>query len=360
MCATQIYLAFTPYHVFLASMIALSRPECSHVLLVISDFYALDIVSQLNNSPIFSECIALPGLYRQEKHLTAIRKNNIKLIDGILKRFAHIDTLFLGTDTRIEAQATAYKAKQKYPDMTIAVIEDGGDFYSSPADSSKKSFWRILHKKIIFGKWYEDVKIAGLFSYTDDLHVIFPQLIRPEIRHKKIVPIQGQACFSQAYQDFAYDYWRMFEDDYNKIHDADGLLLIAYSGFGKKYSEYPVLIQNICKEAAKKNMQLAVKYHPREKRNDYCNLASMPHITQLSAQTPAEMIYASHPGNLKFVVGDVSSSLLTAKWLLHDEVRVYSVAKMLGIHDRLFKVFSQINIQLITQLSDFYQYAEAR
>ncbi len=348
----NIFIAFTPYHIFLASMIALTRFENSNILIVIKDFSADKIIRALNSSKIFAEVITLPGLYKQEFQRNTLRKNNAKSIGALINKYNSIDTLFLGTDTRIETQSAAYKVKKIFKNAVVAVLEDGGDFYKSNAmEVPSKGFWRTLHSKLVFGDWYEYVKIGGLYSITEEVYAIFPQLVRDEIRIKKILPIECEVCIQNEYQKFIENYWNIFWGEKEKLQKVDGILMIAYSEYTNHYPRYKELIREICKKAAQKGMRIGIKYHPREEIKDYCNLGAMKNIYFLEEEISAENIYALQTIKLKFIIGDVSSALMTAKWILKDNINVYSVAPILNMADSKFlMVLEQIKIKLVKDI----------
>lgn len=348
----NIYITFTPYHIFLASMIAMEKSQDENILWAVTDFNAEQMIIALNKSKVFSKCIVLPGLYKQKKHRNGLRKKNAKQISRLIENEQEVQYLFLGTDTRIEGQTAAYKAKRIASNVNVIVMEDGGDFYNSEVPPDNKSLWKQLHSKLVFGKWYEDVKTAGLYSKTDELKMIFPQLARKEILHKKRTAIFGHYCFSSIYQEFVQQYWSLFEQEKHDILKADGILMIAYSGYGKQHDQYPIFIKKICESASLANLKLIVKYHPREEDVDYCHLKTLPNVILTAEQIPAEFMYALKSPNLKFIIGDISSALMTAKWLLKDQIEVYSTAAILGVQDRLLDVFQQLGIYVVKDLKE--------
>lgn len=352
MTAKNIYITFTPYHIFLASMIAMEKPQEKNILWAVADFNAEQMMEALKNSQVFSECVTLPGLYKQSSHRNRLRKNNSKKIGQLLGTEAPVQALFLGTDTRIEAQTAAFKIKKMSPAAQVIVMEDGGDFYNSEEPPLPKSLWKQLHSKWIFGREYEDVTTAGLYSKTDALKMIFPELARPEILHKERTAISAAPCFSPRYHEFVGQYWSLFPEEKKAVLQTDGILMVAYSGYGKKHAAYPRVIREICLQAARENRKLIVKYHPREESFDYCALSSLPNVTLTAEQIPAELIYALKPDQLKCIIGDISSALMTAKWLLEEQIAVYSTAAILGVEDRLLDVFQQLGIRVIQDFSE--------
>ena len=234
----KIYITFTPYHVFLASMLALKNKNAKNILIIIGDFDATCIFQSLKSEDIFNDCIMLPGLYRTDKNRNTLRKRNAKWIIQFLSKYQKISQIYLGTDTRNEAQAAAYKVKKLNQSAVIAVLEDGGDFYNScDAGYVPKSYWHQMYSKLSFGRWYEDVKIAGLYTATEEIHMIYPQLARVELRTKKRFAIEGNFGFKSPYQKFLSRYWQGFGEEKQKIARADGLIIIAHSGFTNQFSE---------------------------------------------------------------------------------------------------------------------------
>lgn len=347
MSATNLFIVYTPYHVFLACMLALANKNQNNHLVIIADFDADDLTAALSENAIFAGILRLPGLFRQKQSFSAIKKQNIAQLDQFIQQFDQISTLFLANDKRLESQAVAYKLRRKIPDISIAILEDGGHFYNSNIHQVPKNAVQIFFNRLKLGPWYENVVILGQASFSREIYAIFPEWIRPELIHKPIKKIESAGCFDPEFQSFLAGYWRNFPEEFQKIAEISGIITVAYSGFSKHYREYAALIKDICVSACQKGSTIAVKYHPREERLDYCDIASLPNVVILPEQIPTELIYALAPANLHYIIGDISSALMTAKWILGEQIAVYSVAKALGYNDRLLDVFRQIDIQLV-------------
>lgn len=345
----NIYIAFTPYHIFLASMIALEYKQDDNRLVLIADFAVERIAAAVRESGLFSKSIVLPGLYKLVKHRNARRKKNAAILQKQILEEISVDRIFMGTDTRIETQAAAYAVKKVNPRAGIVVLEDGGDFYSSVDEGYRpKSAWRQWISKIRFGPWYEDVKIAGLYSASKEIWMMYPLLARSELQCKLRRAIDGAYCFSAAYRTFLDIYWRSFTEVDEKALAVDGVLMVTYSGYTKKFPAYISFVQDFCQAAVQAGMKIAVKYHPREESQDYCRLNEITGVVTLPGEIPAEVLYASIGKRLKWVVGDISSALMTAKWLLGESVNAYSVAPALKMDDpALFRVFEAVGVCLV-------------
>lgn len=348
----NVYIAFTPYHIFLASMIALEYEQDDNQLIIVADFAAEKIAAAVQGSSLFSKCCVLPGLYKLEKHRNARRKENAAAMRRWLALGAAADRIFLGTDTRLESQAAAFHAKKRNGQSRIVVLEDGGDFYSSVDEGYRpKSAWRQWVNKLHFGRWYEDVKIAGLYTASEEIRMIYPSLARHELQDKLRTPIHARYCFTEAYRKFLEIYWRSFAEVKQKIAAVDGILMITYSGYTRNFPDYIPFIQEFCRTSMCAGKKIAVKYHPREEKPDYCRLGGG--VLFLPEEIPAEVLYASSGRDLKWVVGDVSSALMTAKWLLGRQVCVYSIAPVLKMNDAaLVHVFHEIGVRLIEDFAE--------
>ena len=349
----NVFIAFTSYHVFLASMIALKREKQNNILIIINDFDSSRIVEAFKISDIFSEIAILPGMYKQEGSRNSLRKKNANILCAKIKK-CDVGTLFLGTDRRLESQAAAYYAKKSDTNTVVAVLDDGSDFYKSHLEGSdNKNFFKRMHSKFVIGKWYEYIRIAGLYEKTDEIHVLLPEFVNEKIKIKNVIEIDCKFFLDLKFKSFIDHYWNILSAEREKIKNIECIIIIIHSEYASKYEGYKEVINSICNMFREKGKKIGVKYHPREENEDYCELKKLDNIFLLDSEIPAEFIFSYSDNNLKFVIGDVSSALMSAKCMLQEKIKVYSNAPILKMGDeKLLQTFSIIGINLIENISE--------
>jgi len=75
-------------------------------------------------------------------------------------------------------------------------------------------------------------------------------------------------------------------------------------------------------------------------------------IIVLPQSLPIELVYIFTSKQIRFIVGDISTSLLTAKWLL-DNATVVSIAPLIGQTDpQLFRTFHELDIKILNNVKE--------
>ncbi|MCD6528171.1 hypothetical protein J7K44_00800 [bacterium] len=313
---TNVFVAFTPYHVLLSYVIASENNE-KNCLIVINDSANLkelvEAIKKEKNSP-FSDFVFLPGMYGKKNMMQRrlIIRNNIKTLKRIINNIV-IKRAYVCHDGRPESQLILSYAKHN--NAPGIYIEDGSGAYGSLALRRRKI--KILLGKIIYGRWWEDVKILGTSSYIDQIIAIFPEDIRPELRKKaKILGVNRERFLSLKNKSFVTSFLKKIGINKEYISDIDIIIIISHSEFARQYPRYKELIVETISQLKEKNIykNIAVKYHPREK-NDFLNLATFSDIKILPQAIPAEILFLIASNSLRLIIGDASTSLLTAKWL---------------------------------------------
>jgi hypothetical protein len=123
-------------------------------------------------------------------------------------------------------------------------------------------------------------------------------------------------------------------------------------------------------DLVERGYDVAVKYHPRQIETDYLDVGRDPRVSLLPSGLPLEYVYilAAAPATdsalsrrsgaaakadarpLQMVIGDVSTTLLTARWLVPD-ARVISLARPLGLLDpAIEELFAKLAISVPPRL----------
>lgn len=352
----NLYLAFTPYHALLSYSEALSRRQSENVLFVIAEFSEARALSRaLKNSSlrVFENVICLPGAGRGKSVFAKMfkRKKNV----FFLKKFIaghRVENIFVGNNSRIEAQAALYYGKKVIPDCKGIYIEDGTAVYRSEIPERKDFFIKIFYK-FFFGPWWQDENILGVSPRIDVCIIVFPKFARNELKVKEIIAANKEN-FLRARSDKTFaEYFESLNCDVKKFNDTDILLINPYSGLIEKYPQLEEVMSAIFLNVCDKNMRLAVKYHPREYLNDFLR-QERENVLILPKAIPLELLYVASPTPPKLIIGVHSTALMTARWLF-PSVQIVSIAPLCGYYDRsIFEIFKKINIRLAFNIEDIW------
>lgn len=346
----NLFIAFTPYHVLLAYSIAIKRKPENNFLFIVSEFPNADILAHAikqSKKAVFSDVIVLPGVHRGRNAFVKIfiRRRNI----GPLKEFIgerEISNVFVGNDSRVEAQVALHFAKENNKQSRGIYIEDGTEAYRSEVNS--RNTFRLLSGKIFFGRWWKDINILGTSPWIDQVAAIFPDFVRPEIASKEIIPIEKESFLLIKDDDSFTRYLDALGLNLKKLQGIDVLLISTNSEMKNRYPEYQAVAKDTIKLIERHKLKLAVKYHPRELSGDFLSVGKKEGILLLPEGFPAELLYVLSQKPPKLIIGDFSSALLTARWLL-DKSRIVSIAPLSKYYDyNIFEIFKKINIQLVS------------
>lgn len=358
----SIFIAHTPYHLLISCGLAVSYDNSTKkYLVIISDFenfnaYYQTILKWAKNP--FTEIILLPGRYQSSgKIIDTVRflKNNEmklrKIFDKKLKK--EKCKAFIFNDNRVEGQIVSFlNFKQKGVNI---YVEDGSAAYSS-SKLKGINFHQKLASKIVFGNWFEHLKVLGTSKYIDEVLVFYPKIVRLELKDKKIKMLPS-TLFDELKEEFASLLLKNFDLNLESIrYDC---IIIA------PHSEYLEIMHNFNFEYVYKEIgnlfqkyfnTIGVKYHPIEKKDDYLNFFENNKFVLIPHSLPLEIIWLSllkHPP--KFVIGDASTALLTCNGILKNATSIISIVKILDLpHDQIFDTFNAVGIKTpktLTELS---------
>jgi hypothetical protein len=360
----NIFIASTPFPILIFYSIALIyHPMEENILFIVSDFAEslklANAISQQKQSP-FSNVYCLPGGYGRRTRLPGrflnwiIKAKNVLTIVNFVKK-NQIKNVYSGNDADAEGQAMFYLVKKKNQYAQCIFVEEGASAYASSPLREKKKFLKKLLAKIFYGWWWKEVRLGGTSPWVDKIMVRFPEFLRPELRDKEIIIIKREDFIGLKNNSLFINCVRELNIAEKELNQINILFVLPHSDFFIAGERYKELIKEILKLAQGYELKVAVKYHPREPLGDFFGVRGKE-IMILPKSLPLELFYLFSPDSLKFVIGDVSSALLTARWLLNNNVRVISIAPMLNYYDRsLFEVFKKQKIELLDDLNSLFK-----
>lgn len=327
------FIAFTPYHVFLSSILALDEARGEeNRLLIMSDFADAgrfaDTLKGWSESP-FSEVLTLPGAFgARQKLLRQVRyRQNIARVARLFRK-QQVSRVFVGNDQRPEAQAALHVLRRYRP--RVIFVEDGLSAYHSarrrPVHPIVSTFARAA-----FGRHWEDVGVLGTSRWIDEVRALHPEMLRPELVVKPAKRVSPEAACTVAIQRLSRAYLDACGVRVDMLGRLDTLVSVVHSDVAHALPGYRDTIERVVESLLEGGARIGVKYHPREYKEDF--LALDRHgVTLLPRGFPVEMVFTAFPGRFRTVVGDVSTVLLTARWL-DPTVQVASLAPILGYTD---------------------------
>lgn len=308
--ARHLFLASTPFNVITAAMIALELPAGDEARLWLIDQPQqfspfMQGLSRWPMSP-FSETRVVSNKARSVAERFQ-RKSVLRQMTSVFLSFAP-QHVYTGNDRRIEFQWL----------MGHAEIQPEGHYLDDGTYTylGRKTHWLVdkifdnLLKKITYGLWWKQPSTIGASAWISDAHVAFPNEVVAALREKSLHKLPDNLSHPAF-----IDLMSGFDLPKDKLLAADTIILVPHESVQDAQTLLALT------SAAVNGNNVLVKNHPRnlslpESLNNYEQLpASLPMETLLPGINPDCQIF-----------GDVSTALLTSKWL-RPELAVTAFAK---------------------------------
>lgn len=327
MIGNAIYLVSTPLHFLIASSIALRQRDKQNAHLVFIDqpnlksHPYLECESRWPDSPFLSRHI-FPG--RQQRGIDKLRAR--KEVFRQLARLAEEltpDEIYVGNDRRIEFQYLMHVATS-YKPVSGVYMDEGTFTYVGRQDSGSFSD-RVIDnalKKLAYGLWWKNPPTVGGSSWISEAYVAFPDLVHPLLRSKRLHALSGDTFMAEEFRRLAQIIVEYFKIDAEKLAGLDVLLTLPHESVMAKVPGYAEQIQNLVAALSARGMSIGVKYHPRNHDPDSLQLGARAGVWLIPDGAAYETFLPLLGKCL--IVGDMSSTLLTTRWLRPD-LRVVAV-----------------------------------
>jgi hypothetical protein len=352
----QIYVAYTPYHLLLScGLAAFSGGSDEKYLVVIPVYSDVDAfcrsVKEWDKNP-FSKIIMINGIYDVSSRVKRvdITRNNLKIIKNFLiDAVSEACDVFIFNDGYPEAQIIARINHRRGGINTY--VEDGSAAYNNSISPKIPIFKKIVYK-LVYGIWYEDVSILGTYEYINKVMVIQPDFIRPELRVKEIAKIHKNIFNNLKNDGFISTLFKNYSLDWADLN-LNSVLIVSHSnilskGLSDTYRHLAGYLSHL-------TGGLYLKYHPREHEDDFLGIRLLsPGVKLIPKTLPLEAIFVAlqDADEPVIIVGDLSTSLLTAKYLLEGSY-VISIMEFSNQFDpNLENIFKKIGVFLPKDIED--------
>jgi len=297
--ARHLFLASTPFNVITASMIALELPEEDEARLWLIDQPKklspfMQALPHWSMSP-FAETRVVSYKARSV-HERINRKSALREMTEAFLHYAP-QHLYTGNDRRIEFQWLMGHADTR---PTGHYLDDGTYTYLGRKTHwlSDKVFDNFL-KKATYGRWWKQPSTIGASGWISEAHVAFPHEVVPALREKALKKLP------ENLNDPAFlDLMSGFDLHADKLMSADIIILVPHESVQDEQTLQAM------KNVAQTGKNVLVKNHPRNTSIP----ESLTGYDQLPASLPMETLLPGINQHCR-IIGDVSTALLTSKWL---------------------------------------------
>jgi hypothetical protein len=325
--ATHLFLASTPFNMLTSAMVAFELPAGDEAYLGLIDQPEIErpFVSALNNwqeSP-FKQTQLLSqqakGKGKRQKRQSAFNRIS-QLIDQIKP-----ENIYTGNDRRIEFQYAMNHARKSDESCLGIYLDDGTYSYlGRETHWFKDKILDNLIKKLSYGFWWQQPSTIGASNWISQAILAFPSSAVPELQQKTCVALPANLQ-KPEFVALAQLCLQSIEFPQSSLTQIDALLLLPHDSVAEDRTK-----QKLSYWLKRHGDKIAFKHHPRTDLSDIEGDKEDWFIPQQAIQIPAGipmevLLPLIQPTCL--LAGDVSTALLTAKWLRPElDVTAFSTA----------------------------------
>lgn len=346
-----LFLVSTPLHFLVASSIALRNRQDQNPYLIFIDQPKTDshpylaCETQWGESPFMSRHI-FSGGQKSVREKIKSRKENFRQLAQLVSDYAP-DEIYVGNDRRIEFQFAMHEASRRKP-VTGIYMDEGTFTYVGRQDSASFSD-RVIDsalKKLAYGSWWRNPPTVGASSWISEAYVAFPDLVHPLLRGKKLHQLTSDYFMVDAFKQLARIIVERFKVDSERLTQLDVLLTLPHDSVMDRVPGYSERIRHLVAAMSKRNKMIGVKYHPRNQNPDALDLGKCSGVWLIPDGAAYEAFLPLLGSCL--VVGDMSSTLLTTRWLRPD-LRVVAIENPESSYFSQFQtLFQNLNIAVLS------------
>ena len=306
--AKHLFMASTPFNVLTAAMVAFGLPQ--------GDVAELGLIDQTSTTATFREALlswqnspfANIRLLSEKASGKAKRRQRLQGFRRIRQCLQELqpDWIYTGNDRRIEFQFS-----MAHSNARGVYLDDGTYSYLG-----RKTHWlkdRVLDnmaKKVAYGRWWKQPPAIGASAWIDHSILAFPNSALPILKNKTCKPLPNNL----QRPEFAQLAQICLGEQPMTLGTLDGLLLLPHSSVMSDQQQALGQWLDSC------GADIAYKHHPRTGHELQSADMAVRHwqlparAWAVPAAIPMEMLLPLLPQHCK-ISGDVSTALLTAKWL---------------------------------------------
>lgn len=308
----------------------------------------------------FGELVRLDTQCERRLDRVALRKAAFRRLDEIIEG-QKPERILVGNDRLIEFLYAHHSATKRLGQVQTVYVDDGVYSYL-PSPAPPLPVERVVKgfHKLSYGSWYDRPSHVGSSSKIDLGVLELPEFAHRHLRTKPIEQARSNALSSDPVREFCGLLAESFGVQREAVRRLDALVLLPRArydqqiknGLGTRY-------RSLVHELREQGLHVGFKHHPREESPDPLGLGKVLEDMQV---LPPGICFEALVPLLRdpVVVGDVSSVLLTAKWI-SPQLRVYSLLDPKSSRQAALRpLFEHLQIPVLDTHELSLQVSEAR
>ena len=261
------------------------------------------------------------------------------------------------------AQAFLYETRRASPATRRVMLEDGGILYNAQpigaAGAGEYPRWKLAAARMLYGPAWSAISKNGNGEIVDEMQVIAPELVRGEMSGVKRVELSADHLRRLADTELPDVYLSLYGCDAQQMQGVEFAVILSRSdGLLGGMVSYAETVNALIATARRRGIRTGIKYHPKESMPDYLGLADQSDVFEIPREIPMELLFIVNPRNLRFVLGDASSALFGAPWMLPDCRAVSFVNMVDKAPELIYPNLEGFGVKPIDSLSDLERILE--
>ena len=342
------YFISSPLHLLFSLGFALRNAAEPNVVVLVPQTLqqANDLYSMVSGSRIFSELVSFHDGWNSNK--LKERRRRMRILKGLVAQ-QQPHRIYTGNDRRIEFQYTMHRATSLYGKVDGIYLDEGMATYLGHKSEKSLAHRYIdpFFKKLMYGLWWNNAIIIGASKWISEIYAVFPQLVHPYLREKRIKGIPGDLFAAHELTAFSEDLLERKGMIDIRFDEIGCLVLLTHDSFYRDPEAHLAAIMTQLQTRFEPH-QISVKLHPRSTMlESYREL--FPEVQYLPLEVGIEFLLAKLPQGCLYI-GDISSALFTIKWF-NPAATILSLkldfdfAEHIG--NKLLQFFRQMEIPLL-------------
>ncbi|CAA0100030.1 polysialyltransferase family glycosyltransferase [Zhongshania aliphaticivorans] len=342
----RYYFISSPLHFCVASSIALQHQNDFNIAVMVpgSQTFLKKYGGAAEQSPVIFGKVAYLAERTGKLNIT-VRKTWFASYQKLFGDQQEV-AIYTGNDRRPEFQSAMYWLVTHGQNPDAYYMDEGIITYigHKSMHSVQHRYIDPLLKKMTYGKLWKNALTTGTSPWITAACVAFPDLVHPLLKEKTLLPIDITAFSDEKFLGIARIIAAL-DDEQQKMLDRVSLVLtLPYEAYFIKqrhrYAELATQLKN------KYSLdQMAVKPHPRISKPELLS-ETFPGFQVLDNSVGMELLVPLLNSECA-IVGDVSSVLLTAKWLRPD-IPIFALAQDEDTSSKLDDIYKNLCIPVLS------------
>jgi len=358
---TVLYMPSTPLNLLISIAHALAFSDQQRSVLLMIDQQDLDDHPYLKSLQDWAESpfeyVEVMAGKSNGKNKLKERKANFIRLQQLVDEY-DFDVVAVGSDRRIEFQYVMHLLKQKQ-DKSVEgwYLDDGLYSYAGKPSRWYKDLENMLAKKLTYGFWWQEPSTVGASDWITKAWLFDVEKAIPELKNKTTVKIESR-WFShpaiKTFQTLLFVRYGLSEDKLAELEKAELCILIPHPNNIDKIPDYRERLEKLLTSSSRSNRKVVAKYHPRTQESDPLSLIEKFGVQLIPSSIAFEFVLMLFDNKI-LLVGDVGTSLLTAKWL-RPEIKSIAVLNVDSVFEsQMASLMKQHGIRVETSMAELIE-----